>query len=79
MLTMLAMVVIILSVVHVWENMIHAKPFPCLDSSCYCTLQEKGSTKLSNIFSVKRKDCREPIRFASKPEVPVTGASEGQK
>lgn len=77
MLTMLGMVVIILSVVHVWENMIHAKPFPCLDFSC--TLQEKGSTKLSNIVSEKRRDCREPIRFASTPEVPVTGASEGQK
>lgn len=74
---MLGMVVIILSVVHVWENMIHAKPFPCLDFSC--TLQEKGSTKLSNTASEKRKDCREPIRFASKPEVPVTGAPEGQK
>lgn len=77
MLTTLGMVVIILSVVHVWENMIHAKPFPCLDFSC--TLQEKGSTKLSNIVSEKRRDCREPIRFASTPEVPVTGASEGQK
>lgn len=77
MLTTLGMVVIILSVVHVWENMIHAKPFPCLDFSCM--LQEKGSTKLSNIVSEKRRDCREPIRFASTPEVPVTGASEGQK
>lgn len=34
---------------------------------------------LSNIFSEKRKDYREPIRFASKPKVFVTGASEGQK
>lgn len=70
------MVVIILSVVHKWEIMIHEKPFPCLDSSCYCTIQEKSSTKLSNIFSEKR---REPIRFANKPKVPLTGASEAQE
>lgn len=33
---------------------------------------------LSNIFSEKRKDYREPIRFASKPEVFLTSASKGQ-
>lgn len=34
---------------------------------------------LSNIFSEKRKDYREPIMFASKPKVFVAGASQGQK
>lgn len=41
---MLGMVVIILSVVHVWENMIHAKPFPCLDFFMYITGKRQHKT-----------------------------------